>query len=245
MINVIQEFLAKIILGSFDYLVSKFTENKAVLQRSEIPFYDILVDNRLVFLNEYLNVIKSKKINDIKNFYQVKTDINEDNKWKAEPIVLFNYLFKENAEKCPQTFALTSKIPGCCAVMFSVLEPGKYIPPHKGIYKGAYRCLFTLKIEENADCWIRIEDTKINFKEGELVIFDERAEHEVMNASKGNRVALYLDLYRNLPFPLNVYNKIIYYIIRRSPFVQNVISEYNKLENSTVLNFKSAKPILK
>lgn len=245
MINVIQKFLAKIILGSFDYLVSKFTNNKALLLESDIPFYDIFKDNRLVFLNEYLNVIKSKKINDIKNFYQVKRDLNQDDKWKAEPIILFNYLFKENAEKCPQTFALISKIPGCCAAMFSVLEPGKYIPQHKGIYKGVYRCLFTLKVDENADCWIRINETKIDFKEGELIIFDETAKHEVVNASTGNRVALYLDLYRNLPFPLNVYNKIIYFIIRRSPFVQNIISEYSKLENCTVLNFKSSKPVLK
>ena len=245
MINIIQEFSAKILLGSFDFLVSKFTDNKPILKKSEIPFYDILIANKNVFLNEYLNILKIKKINDVKDFYKVKKDINEDNKWKAEPIVLYNFAFKENTEMCPQTFNIIKEIPGCCAAMFSVLEPGKYIPPHVGIYKGIYRCLFTLQLEENADCWIRVNDVKTFFKEGELIVFDETAEHEVHNASTSNRVVLYLDLYRKLPFPLNLYNNIIYFIIRKSPFVQNVINEYKKLENSTIEDFKSAKPVLK
>jgi beta-hydroxylase len=66
-----------------------------------------------------------------------------------------------------------SEIPGCCAAMFSVLEPGKYIPPHKGIYKGIYRCLFTIQLEEKSDCWIRVNQTKIRFKEGSFIVFDE------------------------------------------------------------------------
>ncbi len=246
MISIIQEFAAKIILGFFDYLVSKFTANKPILTETDIPFYKTLIDNRTIFLSEYLAMAETKNINDIKNFYKIKKDINEDDKWKAEPLILYNYVFKENAAKCPKTFDLVSQIPGCCAAMYSILEPGKYIPPHKGIYKGIYRCLFTLQLkEENADCWIRVNEVKTPFKEGELIIFDETAEHEVKNASSVDRVALYLDIYRKLPFPLNIYNRVIYYIIQKSPFVQNILKEYKKLENSTIVPFKSINPILK
>jgi aspartyl/asparaginyl beta-hydroxylase (cupin superfamily) len=180
----------------------------------------------------------------VKNFYKVERDMNEDDKWKAEPIMLFSYLFKENAERCADTFDVISKIPGCCAAMFSVLEPGKYIPPHKGIYKGIYRCLFVLQLDKDADCWIRVNDSKIFFKEGELVMFDETAEHEVMNASNSSRVALYLDVYRKLPFPLNIFNKMLFFIIRKSPFVQNILKEYMQLDNVNIETFVPAKPVL-
>ncbi len=245
MIGVIQEFVAKIILGSFDYLVGKCTENKPVLSIDDIPFYNLLIDNQAVFLAEYEHIAEKKRLNDIKNFYKVKRNINEDDKWKAEPLILFNYLFKENAENCPQTFKIISNIPGCSAAMFSVLESGKYIPPHKGIYRGIYRCLFTLKLAPNADCWIRVNDVVTYFEAGKLILFDETAEHEVKNASSGSRVALYLDIYRKLPFPLNILNKFIYFIIRKSPFVQSILKEYRKLENSTITDFTSVKPILK
>ena len=245
MINVIQKFTAKFILGFFDFLVGKFTANKPILSQEDIPFYHLLIDNQNVFLTEYLKLTQKKKLNDIKDFYKVETNINEDDKWKAEPLMLFNYLFKENIENCPETYKILSKIPGCSAAMFSVLEPGKYIPAHKGIYKGIYRCLFTLQLEKDADCWIRVADVKTFFKEAELIIFDETAEHEVMNASAKPRVALYLDIYRKLPFPLNYYNKFIFFLIRKSPFVQNILSEYKKLENVRIESFDFAKPVLK
>jgi beta-hydroxylase len=241
MIHSIQEFAAKMILSPFDLLVSKFTPNKSILAADDVPFTDLLINNRSVFFNEYMNIVKNKNINDIKNFYKIKKNFNEDDKWKAVPLILFSYMFKENVSRCPQTFELVKKIPGCCAAMFSVLEPGKHIPPHKGIYKGIYRCLFTIKLEEDAVCWIRVNNEKVDFKEGSIIVFDETVEHEVMNASNSSRVALYLDIYRKLPFPLNLYNRFIYFIIMKSPFVQNILSEYKKLETVTVLPFKPSK----
>jgi hypothetical protein len=245
MINIFQNFIAKIILGFFDFLVTKYTPDDPILPVSDIPFYNLLISNRAILLNEYMEIVKSKNLYNVKDFYKVKKDINEDDKWKAEPLILYKYLFKENAAKCPHTFQLVSKIPGCCAAMFSVLEPGKYIPPHKGIYKGIYRCLFTLKVEENADCWIRVNDVKTYFSEGSIIVFDETAEHEIRNSSSGNRVALYLDIYRKLPFPLNLYNKLVYFMIRKSPFVTNILKEYKKLEDVTVGSFIPTTPVLK
>lgn len=246
MISIIQEFTAKLLLGTFDFLVAKCTANKPILFREDIPFHDILIDNHKVFLEDYLNIARQKKINDIKDFYKIKKDFNEDDKWRAEPLILYNYLFKENAERCKNTIDIVSKIPGCHAAMFSILEPGKYIPSHTGIYKGIYRCLYTLQLsEENANCWIRIQSEKIYFKEGEFVMFDETAEHELHNASSKPRIALYLDIYRKLPFPLDLYNKLIYFIIRRSPFVQNILKSYKQLENATIISFVPAEPVLK
>lgn len=246
MIDIIQDLAAKVLLGSFDFLVSKFTANKPILSKEDIPFFDILINNSNVFLEDYINVKNIKNINAIQDFYKIKKEFNEDKNWKGEPLVLYNYVFNENAERCNNTMKIARKIPGCCAVMFSVLESGKYIPSHRGIYKGIYRCLYTLQLQEtNADCWIRVEDVKTYFKEGEFIIFDETAEHELLNASSQPRVALYLDLYRKLPFPLNLYNRFIYFIIRRSPFVQNILKEFNKLENTTFSSFESADAVLK
>ena len=244
MLRVIQKYVAKIILGILDSLIGLFTENKATIPATEVPYLNTLSAHNEIILEEYMALIQSKNQFNIKDFYKVESEINYDNKWKAEPLVLFGHLFKENAELCPKTFEIISQIPGCKAAMFSVLEAGKYIPPHKGIYKGIYRCLYVLQLEKNADCWIRIENDKIFFEQGKMVIFDETVEHEVMNASSSNRVALYLDIYRKLPFPLNVYNNILYYVIKRSPFFQTIINEYKHLHNNknvTVVPFKNKK----
>jgi aspartyl/asparaginyl beta-hydroxylase (cupin superfamily) len=232
------------VLRTFDFLVQKFAANKEVWAPNTFPFGQLLRDNKTVFLREYNQLLNEKEIRNVKDFFIVETDINQDENWKAAPLVLFRYLFKENAERCPETFKIISKLPGCCGAMFSVLGPGKYIPPHKGIYKGAYRCLLTLKVAPNADCWIRVNNQKLYFEEGECIVFDETVEHEVMNASAFPRVVLFLDLYRKLPFPLNVLNHVIFTLLRKSPFVANILNEYNKLEKTSIENFKPSEAIL-
>lgn len=245
MIDVIQKYSAKLILGLFDFLVHRYTGDSPIVKEKDIPFLNTLQQNRESMLNEYLSIVRHKELNNIKDFYKVKKNINEDEKWKAEPLILYNYIFLENLEKCPKTYEVLKAIPGCSAAMFSVLEPGKYIPPHKGIYKGIYRCLFILQIDEGADCWIRVNEVKTHFQTGTIIVFDETAEHEVMNASSSKRVALYLDILRKFPFPLDVINKFLYYLIRRSPFVTNILKEYKKLEEVTVAPYSPSDPILK
>jgi len=239
------KFISISILRTFDFLVETFTPNKEVLCDSDIPFLSLLQDNHQVFLQEFINAQSEIKLHNIKDFYKTETDINYDDNWKAVPIILFGHLFKENSERFPGTYKVISQLPGCCAAMFSVLGPGKYIPPHRGIYKGIYRCLFTIQVEQDAECWIRINKRKINFREKESIVFDETVQHEVMNSSTQPRVALYFDFYRKFPFPLNTFNKVIFFLLQRSSFVYTILNEYRKLEDITIDRMGPVQPVLR
>jgi beta-hydroxylase len=232
------------VLRTFDFLVQTFALNKEVLPEQQFPFAKILANNRLAFLQEYERLRSESEIHSVKDFYKVDTDLQYDNNWKAVPIILFNYAFKESVRRCPETFRVISQRPGCCGAMFSVLAPGKHIPPHRGIYKGVWRCLLTLKVEPGADCWIRVNEQKLYFKEGNSIVFDETAEHEVMNASSSPRIVLYLDFYRKLPFPLNYLNNIVFGLLRKSPFVKTICDEYARIGKTSYESFNSVPPSL-
>ena len=68
---------------------------------------------------------------------QINNDIS-DVPWE----VLFLRVYNKDTDKIkyfPKTHSLISKIPGCSLAMFSILYPGKIIPPHIGPYKGILR----------------------------------------------------------------------------------------------------------
>lgn len=232
------------LLRAFDKLVSIFTADKNILTADDVPFFQKLCSYYQVVLNEYNNMEKEQKLQSIKSFFA--TDVLKEMKdeWSAKPLFLFGLVFKENALKYPKTFKLVSQLPGCTSAMFSVLQPGMYIPPHVGIYKGVYRCLFTLKVGQDAESWIKVNETKIIFKAGQPVFFDETAMHEVKNESYETRVVLLLDFYRKLPFPLNILNSIIFFLMQKSPLVTGLIAKYKLLQNISIEKFNPTKPVL-
>jgi beta-hydroxylase len=227
----------QILLKSFDCLVTIFSRNLPVTPGEEVTAEQLLAQHQGDIYREFLQVYKASGMPGIHEFYSLNTDIGQDSDWTGFPLVVFSYGFEQNMAKCPCTIEVLRKIPGCTSAMFSVLAPGKYIKPHKGVYKGVYRCLFVLKAPEGGKSWIRVNGQQIPFESGKGVWFDETFEHEVMNDSDEIRAVLYLDVYRKMPFPLNVLNRFIFALLRRSPYVQNIIRNYNKLDQNTMGNF--------
>ena len=66
--------------------------------------------------------------------------------------------------------------------MFSILEPGKHLPPHRGPYNGVLRLHLGLIVPEPREqLGIRVENEVYRWREGEAVIFDDAYEHEAWN----------------------------------------------------------------
>ena len=81
--------------------------------------------------------------------------------------------------------------------MFSVMKPGTIVYQHRGPYRGSLRVHLGLEcpsIEEG--CYIKIDDMKYGWKDGEFLIFDDTFTHEVQNKSKKERVVLFMDINR-------------------------------------------------
>jgi len=108
--------------------------------------------------------------------------------------------------------------------MFSILSPGKHIPPHRGRFKGLLRCHLGLKVPEpKENCRLRVGDDIRHWEEGKAILFDDTFNHEVWNDTDGQRVVLFIDVIRPFSQPVAFLNDMILKLVRRSPYVQDAL----------------------
>lgn len=65
------------------------------------------------------------------------------------------------------------------------------------------------------------------------MIFDDSHPHEVWNESDSQRVVLFVDVERPLPFPLSVVNRSIIWVIARSPSVAEPMDRVRKYADAS------------
>lgn len=117
----------------------------------------------------------------------------------------------------PAIMPFLKKHPEVTSACLSFLEKGKRIKPHRGPFRGVLRYHLTLHCKykkSSRDCRLRISDQWFAYKEGEPLLWDDTYEHEVINQSAGERVALLMDIARpGLPKHLSLINKSIIRLI--------------------------------
>jgi beta-hydroxylase len=129
---------------------------------------------------------------------------------------------EENCARCPRTTGLIGQVPGTTAAFFSVLSPGKHIPPHRGPCKGVPRYHLGLRVPEPAEqCRVRVDDQIERWAEGESLVFDGTYNHEVRNATDGERAILFLDAKRPMHEPMSMISDVVLHLLRYAPIVQN------------------------
>jgi aspartyl/asparaginyl beta-hydroxylase (cupin superfamily) len=145
--------------------------------------------------------------------------LNADQKWRTFVFSIFGHWIQQNCESCPKTAEVLRIIPGVQNSMFSILAPGKYIPPHRGPYNGLLRYHLGLIVPRSGQCWIRIADQTVTWAEGRSLVFDDTFEHEVHNDTSETRVVLFADFLRPLGFPASIVNKQLVRHIGR-PYIE-------------------------
>jgi beta-hydroxylase len=105
--------------------------------------------------------------------------------------------------------------------MFSIFEPGKQLPPHRGPYNGVLRLHLGLKVPLPRDsAAIRIATDLHAWEEGRALIFDDAYEHEAWNHADEPRVVLFVDFLKPLRFPANVINRLLLRLALFSPYIR-------------------------
>jgi len=103
-------------------------------------------------------------------------------------------------ERCPRTWAAVqpaplTRIPGRGpTVMFSLLKAGARIAPHTGMFNTRLVCHLPLIVPPG--CRFRVGNEVREWREGQLMIFDDTIEHEAWNDSGEDRVVLIFDIWR-------------------------------------------------
>ena len=161
---------------------------------------------------------------DLPGFHEISADvatISQDRGWKT--FLLSGYGFKSDAniKRCPQTWRVCQKIPGLITVMFSILEPGKHLPPHRGPYNGVLRLHLGLIVPEPREqLGIRVDKEIYRWNEGEAVVFDDAYEHEAWNRTPHTRVGLFVDFVKPMRFPGNFLNWLLLHLAVFTPFIR-------------------------
>jgi aspartyl/asparaginyl beta-hydroxylase (cupin superfamily) len=149
---------------------------------------------------------------DMPNFQDISADQKElthDDGWKTFFFYAYGLKARGNCRRCPETTKLLKKMPGMNAAFFSILAPGKHLPPHRGPWKGVLRLHLGLLIPEPAEmCAMRVGSQTRHWQEGRVMIFDDTFEHEAWNRTDGVRVVLFVDIVRPMRFPANMLNAV-------------------------------------
>ena len=157
--------------------------------------------------------------------------ITRDAGWKVYVFSVFGAPIERNARRCPETARMLAGIPGLRNAMFSILSPGKRIPPHRGVYAGLLRYHLALKVPADAaSCEITVDGEKRTWAEGATLVFDDSFTHSVRNDTAEERVVLFADFVRPLPWPMSWMNRAVLAMLARSPLFTRPLEKFEKGE---------------
>jgi hypothetical protein len=80
------------------------------------------------------------------------------------------------------------------SILFSRLSAGARIPPHHGVMNARLICHLPLIVP--AGCGFRVGGQMREWREGELLVFDDTVEHEAWNSGTSDRIILIFDVWR-------------------------------------------------
>jgi len=161
---------------------------------------------------------------ELPGFHELAADvstISTDRGWKTYLLAGYGYRSENNIKRCPETWRICQNIPGLITVMFSILEPGKHLPPHHGPYNGVLRLHLGLIVPSPREqLGIRVENELYRWQEGKAVVFDDAYEHEAWNRTAHTRVVLFVDFRKPLRFPANLINWLLLHLAMFTPFIR-------------------------
>ena len=196
------------------------------------PEYTILEDRWEEIKHEVEEVISSGKT--LPKFHEVDDgqeyiSDNDGLSWSLLNLLLYEMWHKNNSDLCPKTTSILKELNSVKSAYFSILAPGKHIPPHKGPYKGIVRYQLALSVPKNGECKIIVDNKDCFWEEGKSVLFDDTYTHEVINNTNEVRIALLLDVKREIPGFLKYYDMFVFKLIRFLVILNNTFNK-SKLE---------------
>lgn len=161
---------------------------------------------------------------ELPGFHEISADvetISTDGGWKTFLLCGYGFRSDANVAACPETWRICQGIPGLVTAMFSILEPGKRLPPHRGPYNGVLRLHLGLIVPEPRDqLGIRVGHETYVWREGEAVIFDDAYEHEAWNNTAHTRVVLFIDFIKPTRQPARFLNWLLLHLAVFTPFIR-------------------------
>jgi beta-hydroxylase len=211
----------KLLINISELIINAYHTPKPFYSNDEFLFTYILEKNYKKVIKEVKNVL-----GDFKDFDKISKEQsklpNYQGAWKTLIFKVGRTYIEKNMQKCPETYNLLEKIPNLKFAMVSLLEPGSKLIPHHGTYGGLLRVHLGLKIPKG-EVFISVDGVKKKWQEGKVLIFDDKFLHYAENNTDQTRIVLFLDILKPLPWAIQLYNRIILYLIETSPFIKRMV----------------------
>jgi len=186
-----------------------------------------------IIKTEFDNAYQTR--NQLPNYHDIdpgeyKISNTTEKNWKVFMLYLLGHKAVSNRELCPETSRILDTIPDMIQAFFSILEPGKTIPLHKGPYLGYLRYHLGLQIPKQNPPKLWLNSQEYTWKSGEAVLFDDTWPHAVENHSNEVRAVLIIDVLRPMPTVPSLINKIAANFLARHTYgrqVMNRVKQYS------------------
>lgn len=217
-----------------------FTSDKIIKSNYE------LIKNEALKIYNKNNLMNMKDLSD-DHFGSID---KKTNLWKVYVLKWYNKINKSAYKECPNTCKVIDQCDDVHAAMFSIVEPGNYIRPHKGPSTGSLRYHLGLSVpKDKENCYITVNNEKFIWEEGKSLVFDDTYIHSVYNNTSEPRIILFLDIERPTTYFLSKLNK---YLLQNSQFIsfvkkvndsvekkQSIIKETFVIQINRYFNFES------
>jgi beta-hydroxylase len=162
---------------------------------NHFPRHEVLQKNWEVIRDEALAIYTNGQSKPIKGelfFTRIA-----DEGWKRFYIKWYGPSGADARALCPRTCALLDTLPEVHLAMFSILEPGSEIIPHRGPLKGCLR--YHLGLNCPPEARMLVDGLPYSWREGHDILFDDTYVHEVTTGlSTQPRVILFCDVERTM-----------------------------------------------
>ncbi len=206
--------------------------NVAVQATRDFPWAKELEADWAAIRDELQQVLHRQ--NELPAFQNIVSDVGDlttDAGWKTFMFAGYGVTAERNIAQCPRTWQAIQRIPGLKSAMFSIFEPGKHLPPHRGPYNGVLRLHLGLLVpRERERLGIRVDGTVCRWDEGKALIFDDAYEHEAWNHSAHTRVVLFIDFVRPLRFPASLLNWLLLNLAMFTPYIRDGVDKQRTWE---------------
>ena len=206
--------------------------NKVFFDNEDFPITKVLEDKYPIIKGEFEKM--QDRLNDFAPFQEISPDqiyISNDDKWKMFFLKAGKIRFERNCQEFPETMKIIESEKNLISAYFSVIGPRKMLMPHEGPWCGILRIHLGLQIPtEGKGCTLVVNQQEYRWEEGKAVVFDDTYEHIAVNMTDRNRIVLFLDYMRPLPWPLNWLNHFVVYMARFLPYFKIPIQRHKEWE---------------
>jgi aspartyl/asparaginyl beta-hydroxylase (cupin superfamily) len=206
--------------------------NKVFFNNEDFPVTKVLEDSYPVIKGEFEKM--QDRLDDFAPFQDISPDqlyISDDDKWKMFFLKAGKVRFDRNCQEFPETMKIIDSEKNLVSAYFSVIGPRKMLMPHEGPWCGVLRMHLGLQIPtEGKGCVLVVNQQEYRWEEGKAVVFDDTYEHIAVNMTDKNRIVLFLDYMRPLPWPLNWINHFVVYIARFMPYFRIPVKRHKEWE---------------